>query len=174
MTLQKKIFFYFCLIFFTIALLEGFLWALCLILPKANFVLSRAYTAAGLPDDTLGFRPNPAYMEHDSRGFRNGSVPENARIVCIGDSQTYGSGVGVTREQAWPQQLEKISGERTYNMAFGTYCPTHYLVLSDEALAMKPSVIIVTFYTGNDLYDAFNMVYEEINWNSLRPPIKTF
>jgi hypothetical protein len=144
-----------CAVILTLGLLEAALWAMCLVSPRVN----RLFAPAAIPDDLLDFRPNPAYFEHDAHGFRNAGIPAAGAIVCIGDSQTYGSGVDVLREGAWPQQLETISGRKTYNMAFGGYGPTHYLHLCDEAIAMKPAVIVVGFYGGNDLYDVFHMVY---------------
>ena len=33
--------------------------------------------------------PNPEFPGHDKNGFRNKSVPNQADIVCLGDSQTY-------------------------------------------------------------------------------------
>ena len=158
------------LVFFAICVTETVLFVLCKASPKINLILSKAYTAASIPNSVLEFRPNPAYIEHDKNGFRNSSVPPKVDIVCIGDSQTYGSGVGVTPQLAWPQQLGRLSGKITYNMAFGGYGPTHYLYLLDEAIAMKPKMVIVGFYAGNDLYDVFNMVYIRNQMGYLKNP----
>ena len=57
------------------------------------------------------------------RGFRH--------IVAIGDSQTYG--MAVRREQAWPQQIETLSGRTVYNMSFGGYGLVEGLALLEEA-----------------------------------------
>ena len=56
-----------------------------------------------IEDAELGHRPRPDFGDHDGRGFRNPVALEQAEIVCMGDSQTYGR--GVQREEAWPQQL---------------------------------------------------------------------
>ena len=161
MPFKKLLLFSLFMSFITIGILEGFLLLICKISPKINLILSRSYTGAAIDDEVLRYRPNPAYIEHDAKGFRNKSVPKKVEIVCIGDSQTYGMGIGVPPEDAWPQQLDNISGRTTYNMAFAGYGPTQYLYLLDEAIAMKPRGIIVGFYAGNDLYDVFCMVYKK-------------
>ena len=143
----------------TVAAMEILLTLVTLVSPKAAALLAPPTSQASptIPDVRLGHRPNPAYPGHDAKGFRNPSVPEAVDIVALGDSQTYGS--GVEGDEAWPARLQALSGYRVYNMAFGGWGPTHSLVLFDEALAMKPRLIIEAFYGGNDLYDAFNMVY---------------
>jgi len=109
-------------------------------------------------DEVLGYRPSPAHVDHDRRGFRNRTAVQHARIVALGDSQTYGT--GVEPDEAWPQQLGASTGAVTYNMAFGGYGPTHSLVLLDEALSLSPEVVIEGFYAGNDLWDSYHMVHE--------------
>ncbi|MEM7029616.1 MAG: SGNH/GDSL hydrolase family protein [Chloroflexota bacterium] len=111
-----------------------------------------------LKDKQLGWRPNPQHPDHDHNGFRNKSVPEQADIVAMGDSQTYG--MGVLPDQAWPQQLAALDNTTVYNLALGGYGPGHSLVLFDDALDLKPKLIIEAFYAGNDAFDAFQLVYD--------------
>jgi hypothetical protein len=110
-----------------------------------------------LPDPVLGFRLNPDVPEHDKAGFRNASVAEYPYLVALGDSQTYG--VNVAREEAWPQQLATLSGKPIYNMGVPNYGPVQELVLMSHAMTLRPQWVVVAFYSGNDLYDAFSMVY---------------
>jgi len=110
-------------------------------------------------DPVLGNRGNPSHLGHDRRGFRNLSVPDRASIVALGDSQTYG--VGVYPEQAWPVQFARMTGTPTYSMAFGSYGPTHSLLLLEEALALKPELVIEAFYSGNDLLDSYVHVHKK-------------
>jgi hypothetical protein len=112
---------------------------------------------AALPDARLGHRPSPDYPGHDRRGFRNPEALEQADLVVLGDSQSYGAGVDPGLE--WPRQLARASGLRLYNLAYGGYGPAHHLLLWEEAMRLRPSTVLVAFYTGNDLFDAFDLVY---------------
>ncbi len=38
-------------------------------------------------------------------------------------------------------------------MAYGGYGPAHYVLLLDEAFALKPKIILAAYYFGNDDYD---------------------
>lgn len=145
---------------FAEVMLQALAWAL----PGVDRLVSpREFV---VKDARLGHRPSPRNPDHDFRGFRNAAVPREAFVVALGDSQTYGT--GVSREQAWPQQVRVMSGLVTYNMAFGGYGPGHSVVLLDEALGLKPKVIIEAFYAGNDLYDTYSFVYNEGRLIALR------
>lgn len=139
--------------------------------PRVRYLLSSPWDPKALsptiPDSSLVYRPNPAYQDHDRKGFRNPRVPPRADVVALGDSQTYGTGVQAS--EAWPRQLERMSDLSVYSMAFGGYGPVHSLLLWDEAMALRPAVVIEAFYAGNDLYDAFQLVYGR----SQRPELKS-
>jgi hypothetical protein len=145
---------------FVILICELILYFLSWVSPRVNDLLSPtgpAPISMVIEDEELGHRPNPGYPEHDDWGFRNREVPERAFLVVLGDSQTYG--VGVSRNQAWPQQLGKIIGRTVYNMAFGGYGPAHNLIYWEDALSLQPKLVMVTFYAGNDLFDSYNLIY---------------
>ena len=152
----KKIVFWVILILIGVASVELVLRLACLVVPRVDQLLG-ASPAAGIHDDKVRYRPNPGIPEHDAKGFRNRTIPSRVDVVCLGDSMTYGT--WVKREDAWPQQLERIGGMSTYNMAFAGWCPVSYLMLLDEALELHPKLIVATFYSGNDLYDAISDVY---------------
>ncbi len=149
----------------TIILMEAVLHAVCLIYPKAEGLLS-SRTGLHVPDAKLGMRPTPNFPEHDARGWRNKQTAGNPEIVALGDSMTYG--VWARREDAWPQQLQRMGGSRTYNMAYGGYEPIRYLILADEALGLKPKLVIEAVYAGNDLWEAYESVYAEGRLPELR------
>ncbi len=163
-TRRKRLAFSSITIISTLILLEVLFQMLAIMFPKVNVLLSQTETVKtidtinAIKDEKLGWRPNPQHPEHDSKGFRNKNVPSRAGIVALGDSQTYGT--GVTPTEAWPQQLELLSGNTTYNMAFGGYGPAHSLILFKEAMEFNPKIIISTLYAGNDLYDSFSLVYD--------------
>jgi hypothetical protein len=94
---------------------------------------------------------------HDARGWRNPTAYKKADVVALGDSQTYGENVAPA--EIWPRQLEAMISHPVYGMAYGGYGPVHSLLLWNEATDLSPRVVIEAFYSGNDLYDAFNVVY---------------
>ncbi|MBK7951761.1 MAG: hypothetical protein IPK00_24100 [Deltaproteobacteria bacterium] len=138
-------------------LLELALAAAAFVSPTVDRLLGSPWVAPTIPDPRLRHRGNPAFPEHDARGFRNPEAVARAHGVALGDSQTYGT--GVRPEDAWPRQLEAITGQSWYGMGFGGYGPPHSLLLWDEAMALEPEVVIEAFYLGNDLFDSFDLVY---------------
>lgn len=156
------------LVFIVLGFLETGLGILAFVSPRVDRLLARSLPPPAVPDALLGHRPNPLYPGHDRQGFRNLDVPAKAHVVALGDSQTYGTGVDPA--DAWPRQLESLTGESVYSMAFGGYGPTHSLALWDEAVALSPTVIIEAFYVGNDLYDSFSHLYN----NGQLPGLKSF
>jgi len=121
--------------------------------------LLRSRQDVEIPDKILNYRGNPKHLEHDKRGFRNPTDMAQADIVAMGDSQTYGT--GVNSDDAWPRQLERLSLLKVYSMSFGGWGPTHSLILFDDALKLNPNLIIVSFYSGNDLYDSYDHVHHK-------------
>jgi hypothetical protein len=103
--------------------------------------------------------PTPSHPEHDAKRFWIPRAPETVPIVALGDSNTYGW--GVKPEEAWPRRLERLTEQKVYSLAWGGFGPVHLLSLFDQALALKPRLMIVSFYSGNDLYDSYNFVYAE-------------
>ncbi|MEE3371399.1 MAG: hypothetical protein VX346_18845 [Planctomycetota bacterium] len=110
-----------------------------------------------IADPILGRRPRPNYNSHDHRGFRNPIALDQADVVCLGDSQTYGQGVAC--EDAWPTLLSSTISQSVYNMAFGGWGPTHSEALLEEVLKLKPQLVIAGLYSGNDFHDCYSMVY---------------
>ena len=126
---------------------------------------------ATVKDARLGYRVPPNTPGHDSLGYRNQSVPTHADIVAIGDSQTWGN--NVSRDDAWPQVLGRISNRSVYNMALGGYGPVQYWVLAQDAETLSPDVLVVALYFGNDMYDAYRTVYQDDAYASFRAPGST-
>ena len=104
-----------------------------------------------VPDERLGYRPNPTFRGHDSRGWRNASPLERADIVVFGDSHVYGSD--------WPQRVGARLHLTVYQMGASGYGPAQYALLLDEALALEPKVIIATYDYADDIYDSYHFVY---------------
>lgn len=117
----------------------------------------KAQVEPTIADARLGHRPNPAYPSHDIRGWRNVSALPQADVVALGDSQTYG--INAAPNEAWPQRLAVHLRRSVYQMAYGGYGPAHYVPLVDDALALRPKVILAVYYLGNDIYDSYWLVY---------------
>lgn len=116
---------------------------------------SRPNIPRKVEDPGVGFRGNPDYPGFDARGFRNPQALETASIVTLGDSQTYGTGVGP--REAWPFLLGDRLARSVYNMGFGGYGAVHNRVHLKEALDLAPEVVIFALYFGNDFYDDFRL-----------------
>jgi hypothetical protein len=151
---------FFLYAFYLIAIAEGSLWATSLISEDFNLLLSNRYGEERFLDDPLlVLKGNPKFAEHDNWGFRNKSdIPSKVDFVAFGDSQTWG--INSQREMAWPQQTAAYLGLKGYNMATPLWSPAHYLLVLDQALTLRPSLIISTFYLGNDLWDAVYLIYK--------------
>ena len=120
-----------------------------------------------ISDDILGSKLGPNSGAHDSWGYRNRSVPDRADIVAIGDSHTYG--ISAKASDAWPSLLEKLSGEKTYNLSLPGYGPVeYYYLLKNKAFDLDPSVVVLGLYFGNDLLDTYKSVYNNEYWKHLR------
>lgn len=156
---KKNFFFGVVMIAIMILTIELGLRVLGIAVPEVEIFVDSESNPIAIPDLRLGIRPNPEFPGHDANGFRNECVPEQVDIVAMGDSQTYG--MGVRKNQAWPHQLSRMLGKQVYSMAFGSYGPLHCQELIPKALSLKPQLIILAFYAGNDLYDAFQLVYGE-------------
>jgi lysophospholipase L1-like esterase len=177
--------FWLILLVASVLLVEVVLQAACLVFPNVAALLTSG-TGLYVPDEKLGWRPNPHFPEHDSSGWRNRTIPKHPAIVALGDSMTYG--VWVKREDAWPQQLEKMLGPAdqvdapggshggkshvrqlsVYNMAFSGYDPTTYWLMLDEVLALHPTLVIEAVYSGNDLWEAYSNVYHSPRFPRMR------
>ncbi len=111
-------------------------------------------SAPVVPDERLVYRGNPLMPGHDDAGYRNERRLARADVVTLGDSMTYGP---VDPRDAWPRVLADVTGRQVYNMALPGYGPGQSLFQLEAALALRPTVVIVAPYFGNDLPDAFTM-----------------
>lgn len=95
----------------------------------------------------------PDGCQNDANGYRNAAVPEQAEIVALGDSNTWGASVG--RRDSWPSVLARTTGLKVYNMSMGGWGPVEFAAALPEALALRPRLVIVALYLGNDIYNAY-------------------
>ncbi|MHA1872084.1 MAG: SGNH/GDSL hydrolase family protein [Promethearchaeota archaeon] len=99
----------------------------------------------------------------NAEGFNNDKILQESEIVTLGDSHTFGSTDG-----SWPIYLSQLLDKNVYNMGVGGYGPAQYYYLLDKALSLKPKIIIIGLYLGNDLWDSYNMVYYYDYWKDFR------
>jgi hypothetical protein len=114
-----------------------------------------------LPDPHRGYRHAPglrqrvlhgAPMSTNSRGLRGEreySVPRppgGLRIVALGDSFTFGEGVG--DDETWPAQLEAaLPGTEVANLGERAFAHDQmYFALADDGLPLQPDAVILGFY----------------------------
>jgi len=122
-----------------------------------------------VPDSVLRIRLSPGEGGHDAWGFRNQRVPDSVDVVTIGDSQTYG--ISAPANASWPAQLARATGLQVYNLGLGGYGPVQYHeLLRTRARELKPRAVVVGFYYGNDVWDAYSTVYSLQHWAALRRP----
>jgi len=102
-----------------------------------------------IKDPILVYRIPSDWPGTDQDGFRNRSIPEQADIVTLGDSHTYGLNADI--DTNWPGQLAKLTGLSVYNLGIGGYGPLQYYHLFDRALQLKPKFIVIGLYLPNDI-----------------------
>jgi lysophospholipase L1-like esterase len=90
----------------------------------------------------------------DEHGFRNpSSWPNEAEIVAVGDSMTFG--YGVDDEQAWPRLLQKRTGKSVVNLGLIGGAPQQYLRIYETfGVALRPKILILGLLPANDVADA--------------------
>lgn len=121
-----------------------------------------------VPDPVLNYRVEPRTGGHDARGHRNPMSLEQADVVALGDSQTWG--VNASIDESWPAQLAHLTGLRVYNMGHGGYGIVEYRHQLEEALALDPAWVVVALYFGNDVWEAYDRAYSLPAHIALRHP----
>jgi hypothetical protein len=92
-------------------------------------------------------------LKTDAEGFRNSLVRPKIDVAAVGDSMVEGMMLPVG--EAWPAQLEKLTGWMVQNYGTATFGPQQeFYVLRDYAIKHHPRLTVLAFYAGNDLWDA--------------------
>jgi lysophospholipase L1-like esterase len=85
-------------------------------------------------------------------------APGEARILCVGDAETFGH--GVEESQAWPAQLEAamrargVAAARALNAGVMAYGPAQETAWFPKLAAeVRPDVAVVGFTVANDFFD---------------------
>jgi hypothetical protein len=94
-------------------------------------------------------------VQIDAEGFRNPAVRATIDVAALGDSFT--DALILPVDQAWPAQLEKLTGWSVQNYGTAGYGPQQELyVLQDYAITHRPRLVALAFFAGNDLVGAEN------------------
>lgn len=125
------------------------------------------------------------FVQTNSLGTR-GAEPldkkENVkRILFLGDSFTYGQ--GVSDSDSYPRQLESLLNKRTFlninfdvvNAAYADgYSPdAYYVYLAENIEKIKPDLVVMGFYVGNDVDDLCETKWTGIDAKGLPKRIQT-
>jgi hypothetical protein len=125
----------------------------------ANFGVAHPYIGhLHTPNKTfvLVGRDFEAVHHVDPLGFRNTSPwPEQADVVAIGDSVTFGQ--CVADEEAWPYLVRRaIAPRRLINLGLIGAGPEEYLrVFETFGVKLRPKLLLVGFFARNDFWDAY-------------------
>jgi len=134
---------------------------------------------AFVPDPVLGARLRPGFQDRavttefastwsiNQGGYRGPAAGSRGaparRIVAAGDSFTFG--YGVEEEQAWPRRLERDldgPGEaftEVLNLGVGGYGTWQEALWLERLLPdLRPDLVVVAFYVGNDPEDNLRAV----------------
>lgn len=117
----------------------------------------------------------------NSKGLRGPEVPEEkapgeVRVVCVGDSCTFGK--GVAEEDCYPRQLEQILSEElgsgrtatVVNCGVNGYSgPDYATMLAKIGLPLKPDVVVV----GYNLNDFPNVLKKIDEVTTKQAPVRT-
>ena len=92
---------------------------------------------------------------------------ERFRILCVGDSFTFGH--GVEQPQAWPALLEGDLGPQRFEVINAGYQggpdpDGYYVYLHHWGLDLKPDLVLVGLFLGNDLDDSSKEPRTQDRW----------
>ena len=113
-------------------------------------------------DDLLGHVPNPGFSGPgvgrsfhtiDAEGFRScGESPpssDGGAILTVGDSYTYGD--EVRDEEAWPAQLQRLTGRRVLNAGVTGYGFDQMVLRAERYVATHRPALLIASFIADDI-----------------------
>lgn len=120
--------------------------------PGASF--SHVYDVAADPRGYYGAEGRVDYringLGHRGAGISIEKPPGVRRILCLGDSFTFGE--GVREEDTWPRRLERLAGPRTQVINAGVQGYDLYheaLYLDRYGQFLQPDVVVIGFFMND-------------------------
>ena len=153
-----------CALVFAVLLVESVMRIFLPIFGEESFSVKKD-NAIFSPDPiiTNKLKPNKEFG-HDKNGFKNEKMLDSYKVVALGDSHTYGG----LRKTPWTQYLAKELGTMVYNMGVAGYGMAQYYYLLNQALSFGPDHLIIALYLGNDIYNAYDVVYHNQGWEKFQ------
>jgi len=125
---------------------------------------SRAVEADTVFDPDLGWRMRPGYhagnAQHNSRGFREnglgGQADSNSLVLTIGDSFTYGLGVGDS--ETFSAVLSRETNRQVINAGVNAYGVDQALLMWElEGKKTSPDTVILGFFVDDFFRNALSI-----------------
>jgi hypothetical protein len=110
------------------------------------------------PEYGVDVVPLPYVATTNAEGFCPNSAGPPYEIVLVGDSFLV---TGEDDASTLSERLRAVSGRATFNLSRSWYGPHQYLeLLKRYGLALRPKVVLLGFYAGNDIVD----IHEYHRW----------
>ncbi len=142
-----------------------------------------------LKKNSQGTHYDPRFLEYNytiktnSLGYRNeefkSEKPDNKyRIIILGDSFTFGYGIkdNKTYTKILQDLLNNITAQyQVINAGYKAgYSPdSYYSYLNNEGYNLKPDMIILAYYPGNDVTDISENIWQELDDKELPLIVKS-
>ncbi len=121
------------------------------------------HTVVRKPDFAMDVRTNGLGLRNPEIGPKR---PGTRRVLVVGDS--YAFGFGVQQAEAFPARLEallKAEGKdaEVINAGVFGWGPDQEMIwLEREGLKLRPDVVVIAFYVGNDVLDSADKRFFEL------------
>jgi len=143
--------------------------------PDANVAFSLAKSHRCKMENMAGeFHTTATLNSLGYRGkeFTHEKKSETTRILTLGDSMTFGWGVG--DEHTWPNLLEKNLTQKGKNVEVinagykgGLSLDGYYVYLKNEGIKLAPDLVIVGYMVFNDISDLAGNNWEKVDSEGL-------
>jgi len=135
-------------------------------------LIFEANSVAGYKTKEFSFK-----AEINSLGLRNREINvskgDNFRILCIGDSWTYGW--GVEEENCWPSALARYLKDKGFSKAevincgeSGQYTGSYLTIASKVVPFLKPDLVLVGVLQADDLSQCYEMSTDPADNNRIK------